>query len=320
MRFLNGLSWLCEYLLTNMDGFLNRPSLIHLPFSSNVFMHLIILAEFVSHHSQPRLAWSFLVCARTVSNRLNDDGYSMLEKLSRDDGDGSKEWLERRCDFCRDHADTNWETQLQAAGDFHFFTYYPPSLKRRHAVKSAPRTIMSAAERKKAAFQKPRRHVFKKKEYKMVQKAKVFGLTTSTGKVLNCITKQHPESKDFCKLVDNRIGPFMKAEFPNRRWNTLLLDGEPLMHTDEAKAMLRKWNLKVLPNWPAHSPDLNPEDSLSFVWKSPTVGARCLSPSISSFSGLLYLDVRAPLRNRSARPLDKYSRLSFGAFRNIGCK
>ena len=211
----------------------------------------------------------------------------MQEKLLRDDGDGTKEWRLRRIEFCVDNENKNWETNLQAAGDFHFFTYYPKYMKRRFAVKSAPRTIMSDAERKKADFQRPRKKIFKKAEYKNAEKAKVFGLTTSNGKVLNCITKRNPESKDFCKLIDNRIGPFMKAAFPDRRWNTILLDGEPLMHTDECQAMMKKWNLKVFPNWPAHSPDLNPEDKLPFVGKSPTVGARCLC-------GRAYLLSRSP--------------------------
>ena len=112
----------------------------------------------------------------------------------------------------------------------------------------------------KIEFQKPRKHIFSRKAYKKVQKAKVFGITTSKGQVLTCSVPSHPTAKDFIKLVDKRLGPFLKAAFPERTWKTILLDGESVFHTDEAKAMMRKWHLKALPSWPPHSPDLNPEE------------------------------------------------------------
>ena len=64
-----------------------------------------------------------------------------------------------------------WERQVQAVADFRYFVYYPTNMKARHKRKSAPRTIMHQREKKKAAFMKPRRSIFKRSEYKRAQKA-----------------------------------------------------------------------------------------------------------------------------------------------------
>jgi hypothetical protein len=51
--------------------------------------------------------------------------------------------------------------------------------------------------------------------------------------------------------------------FPDRSSYTLLLDGESIMHTAEAKASLKANHIRLLPSWPPHSPDLNPQEH---VW------------------------------------------------------
>ena len=109
-------------------------------------------------------------------------------------------------------------------------------------------------------LQKPRKHIFSRKVYKKVRKTQVFGVTTSTGQVLTCTVPSHPTAQDWIKVVDKRLGPFLNAAFPERTWKTILLDGESIFHTAEAKAMMRKWHVRALPNWPASSPDLNPEE------------------------------------------------------------
>lgn len=118
------------------------------------------------------------VCFRTVRNRLREKGYAMDEKLTGDDK--GVEWRKTRVKFCqrrRKWTEALWTNRLQGAGDFRFFTFFPPYFKRRHAVKSCPRTIMNKKERAKPAFQKPRYHIFKRSEYRRCSKAKVFGVS-----------------------------------------------------------------------------------------------------------------------------------------------
>lgn len=99
-----------------------------------------------------------------------DEGYTQTEKLARDDhGDA---WRKKRRDWCTKQAkvtDQRWKRKLQGTGDFRLWKYFPSALKERFAVKSAPRTIMSKGERRKAALQKPRKQIFKRKEYKKVR-------------------------------------------------------------------------------------------------------------------------------------------------------
>ena len=89
-------------------------------------------------------------------------------------------------------------------------------MKDRHARKSAPRTIMSKKEKKTPAFMKPRKHIFKRKEYRRARGAKIFGLTTSTGEQLICHVPSRLDAADWVRLVQRRVGPFMKAAFPTR--------------------------------------------------------------------------------------------------------
>ena len=79
--------------------------------------------------------------------------------------------------------------------------------------------------------------------------------------MLRCLVPLHPTANDWIKVVKNRIGPFMQAEYPERTWKTILLDGESLLHTEEAKAVMREWGLRVLPEWSPNSPDLNPKEN-----------------------------------------------------------
>lgn len=52
----------------------------------------------------------------------------------------------------------------------------------------------------------------------------------------------------------------LKRKYPERSSWTMLIDGEKLMHTTLAKELYKAKGMKLLPKWPAYSPDLNPQD------------------------------------------------------------
>ena len=58
------------------------------------------------------------------------------------------------------------------------------------------------------------------------------------------------------------MGPFVRKHLPGQTC-TVLLGGETLLHTSEAKAALHAFGIRALPNWPSESPDLRPQEN---VW------------------------------------------------------
>ena len=223
------------------------------------------------------------ITIRTVSNRLRDEGYRMQDKAAGDDK--GPQWRKTRLRFCKTHATKTpdqWTHHVQAVADFRFFVWHPDSMKERHARKSAPRTIMHKDERPKPEFMKPRKHIFKRSEYKRVRKVKVFGLTTSNGQSLIAHVPACLDAPKWIAFVRKRLGPFMKQAFPKRKRCTVLLDGETLMHTDEAVAVMRDWGLRALPHWPPHSPDLNPQEN---VWGWAKKKVQKAAASADTFAG-----------------------------------
>lgn len=222
------------------------------------------------------------ITTRTVRRRLSEEGFWMQDKKAGDDH--GEEWRRKRVAFCDSHrhkTENQLVQQVQGVGDFRLFTYHPRRLKKRFKIKNCKRTIMSKAERKKTNFQKPRHHPLSRKEYKTTRRAKVFGLTTSTGASLVVPCPVNCKAEDWIKIIHGRLADFLRDAFPNRRSFTILMDGESILHTDDAVAALAQYNIRMLPDWPANSPDLNPQEN---VWAWAETRLRTVEKKADTFS------------------------------------
>ena len=172
-----------------------------------------------------------------------------------------------RVRFCTSHqhrSPAQWAAYLQGCGDFKAFTYYPKKLKTRFTCYRCSWTYMKASEKYKAEFLKPKKgQMFKRKEYQETRKGKVLGFTTSTGRMLYAMCPRPWSSAQFARMVRRRVGPFFQACFPGKAHIRILIDSEPLLHTDEAKAAFGEFGIEAMPSWPTYSPDLNPQEN---VW------------------------------------------------------
>ena len=102
----------------------------------------------------PMLKTMSQVSARTVSRRLAAKGYKMREKNNGDDKGAA--WRKRRVLWGkknRKRSSKQWKKKLQGVCDFRFFVFHPKKMKTEFARRSAPRTIMSEAEKKTGKFQ-----------------------------------------------------------------------------------------------------------------------------------------------------------------------
>ena len=121
---------------------------------------------------------------------------------------------------------------------------------------------MTNAERRQAAFQRPKRW-FSKDDWKKVKKQKVFGFTTSNGKSLAFLCAKPWNKEQWARDVVDKLHPFLKSAFPGRTSFHILMDGEKLLNAPVAKAALKRCRITLEP-WPKYSPDMNPQEN---VWK-----------------------------------------------------
>ena len=74
----------------------------------------------------------------------------------------------------------------------------------------------------------------------------VFGFTTSTGKILAFLVPMEYTGDQWARDVTTKVAPFLKRCFPDKEKIRILLDGEKLLHTPEAKAALKRHGIEVL--------------------------------------------------------------------------
>jgi hypothetical protein len=203
------------------------------------------------------------ISKRTVIRRLADKGFKPEKKINK--SDPGPALALKRCAWCRKNSDKDarqWKAKLHAVGDIKEFTYYPEELQARLQKLRAPWTYMTKAEKKLPAFVRPKRW-FPRKDWKKVKKQKVFGFTTSNGKKLAFFVPKPWSTEQWAVAVKKNVKPFLKKAFPKVKTFTLLLDGEKLLHGPAARAAFKDANIKIFPEWPKYSPDLNPQEN---VW------------------------------------------------------
>ena len=221
------------------------------------------------------------VVRRTVIRRVAEHGYKPTVKANK--SDPGPALALRRKNFGISHqskTEAQWKSYLDGVGDFKDFTFYPQELQPRFEQLRAPWTYMHVDEKFKPAFVRGKRW-FKPKDWKKVRKQKVFGLTTSTGKSLAFLVPPKPfDSTKWAKLVTQKVGPFLKKAFPTKTSFRILLDGEPLLRADPAKAAMKEQKISLLEGWPKYSPDLNPQEH---VWAGAEKSLRAASKPSDTF-------------------------------------
>ena len=211
------------------------------------------------------------VCRRTIRRRLAEKGYTPQDKLTKHDA--SKALCKRRVNWAKPYADwtkENWKSEIQAVGDFKTFTWYPKVLYPRFKRLRASWTYMNNRERHQTAFLRPKKW-FPKNEWKLTKQQKVFGMTTSNGKMLAFLIPSPFDAIKWKTLVKKKIVPFLKRSFPEKRTYKILLDSEPVMHAPEPKDAYKEAGITILPGWPKYSAELNPQEN---VWPSAEVSLR----------------------------------------------
>ena len=89
------------------------------------------------------------------------------------------------------------------------------------------------------------------------------------------------------------VGPWLQRAFPELNEMKILIDGEKVMHTPEAKAALTEFGISTLPSWPKYSPDLNPQENLWVCAEVLLREAERSGDSFETFKGRVLAACRA---------------------------
>ena len=141
---------------------------------------------------------------------------------------------------------------------------------------------------------------FLEKEMQHNMKLKIFALALSIGRVIACEVPLPFNTAAWKKKVGTVVGPLLRSSYPDRRQITIHLDGEKPFHSAELKGEMRHWNLKALPNWAAHSPDLNPAENM---WPALTKQLKLVEAKTDGFLGSKKKLLRAARRYPSSEKL-----------------
>jgi len=208
------------------------------------------------------------IARRTVIRRLADNGYKPGKKINKNDPGPTLQ--KKRLVFVRKfpgRTPSMWKAKLQGVADYKDFAYYPRGLRSKFKRFRASWTYMTKKEKNTPRFARPKRW-FPSKEWKKVKKIKIFGMCISNGKTLAFPVPTPNTGAQWASDIKTHVAPFLKKSFPNLSSYEILLDGEPLLHSPEAKAMMKKYNITALPGWPKYSPDLNPQENV-WAWCEP---------------------------------------------------
>ena len=220
------------------------------------------------------------MCSPFCPWRVGEKGYIAQKKLCKNDPE--QKVKTKRLLFCRKNetkTGQTWKSDLQAVGDFKDFTWYPKKMRPRFHQLRASWTYMTMKEKKKTAFLRPKKW-FLKKQWSKTKTQKVFGLTTSNGRILCFCVGKPFTAKDWAKCIEKKVAPFLKRAFPERTSFTILLDGEQLLHEKAVKKVMKKHGIQAMKGWPGYSPDLNPQEN---VWSQAEPELRRLDKAGCSF-------------------------------------
>ena len=240
------------------------------------------------------------VSRRLVIRRLAEKGYTPQKKTHKSDFD--EKTKKRRLAWCKKHqskSSTQWTNQLQAVGDFWKTTWYPRELRSRFMRYRASWTYMRKAEKRQAAFQRPKKW-FTAQQWKKTKQQKVFSLTASNGEQLTWLVPKGYTGAQWARDIRRKVAPWLRENFPNKRKFQILLDSEPVLHTDDAKEAMRDNGISTLPGWPMYSPDLNPQEH---VWKWAEDELRRLEQRGDSFETFQKKLVKAVNKYKGAEKL-----------------